>query len=685
MRQRARCAATAVFASAATAALAACTDGSSAHFGHVRTPDPQHVNWCTMEPDSVDPASMGLAASWDIMLQLFELLVAYGSNFEPLPGLAASWESSPDQRVFTFRLRPDARFSNGRRITSDDVRYSIVRVLYPLTAAPLAYAFWPIRHAKPFNAGIARLVVADEAPFKTGDVVELVKQEATLPDPNLRRAAQPIELRAWPDNTSAVFETLVAGSEVTLVDADANRGYAYVYRDGGEGRYGWLPIEALANPNADVRYPVASLDDTPSNRRTGTVRGADLLNTTAFVGVRMPDAETVVVELEKPFPMFFFLVAENVVILPSEVISRWPRSWTRPEHIVTSGPYHLTSWRQNDRLELQRSNTYWDQDRAAIERVTVLSTSGSAMSRYFYGDCDLVAPYVVPKPSMPLIFDEAGQPRTHDVTPWPMPSSLAIAFNTKRLPDRGMRRALALALDIGEVARIWPGFQVTGQWTPGKPVADLTADERALCGVDADISGSATILEPGKVCYVPPPPLGFHPDEARAELEAARGRGSVPAKLVYRTSSRPDDVKLAEWLANQWKSNLGLDVEIVTSEFKSYVAAPLEGADVTWEGRFMGPDPETQWLNIFRCDSGLNAIGVCLEEYDHLFARAEQLPDMKERLVLMRQAEELLQREVVIAPLGMPRAGFVLAKPYMKNVGWYAADWRIDENWQGEP
>src|SRR5262249_48074821 len=49
------------------------------------------------------------------------------------PDLATTWSTSPNARVFTFNLRHDARFSSGRPVTSDDVRYGIERVLNPAT------------------------------------------------------------------------------------------------------------------------------------------------------------------------------------------------------------------------------------------------------------------------------------------------------------------------------------------------------------------------------------------------------------------------------------------------------------------------------------------------------------------------------------------------------------------------
>lgn len=46
-----------------------------------------------------------------------------------LPGIAESWELSPDSRIYTFRLRANAKFCDGSAITSEDVKFSIERAM----------------------------------------------------------------------------------------------------------------------------------------------------------------------------------------------------------------------------------------------------------------------------------------------------------------------------------------------------------------------------------------------------------------------------------------------------------------------------------------------------------------------------------------------------------------------------
>ena len=50
--------------------------------------------------------------------------------------LAESWDVSDNGRVYTFRIRPDATFHDGKPVTAEDVRWSLERATDPLTESP---------------------------------------------------------------------------------------------------------------------------------------------------------------------------------------------------------------------------------------------------------------------------------------------------------------------------------------------------------------------------------------------------------------------------------------------------------------------------------------------------------------------------------------------------------------------
>ncbi len=85
---------------------------------------------------TLDPAAGYDTASWTFEQEIFDSLLRYGDdNVELRPDAARAWESAPDGMTFTFHLRDDLRFTNGRAVTSDDFRYAIERVLTPATTS----------------------------------------------------------------------------------------------------------------------------------------------------------------------------------------------------------------------------------------------------------------------------------------------------------------------------------------------------------------------------------------------------------------------------------------------------------------------------------------------------------------------------------------------------------------------
>jgi ABC-type oligopeptide transport system substrate-binding subunit len=77
---------------------------------------------------TLDPAQVYAPADLQVAQNLFDGLVRYDDALDVVPDLAAGLPTvSPDQLTYTFRLRPDATFSNGDRVTSRDVLYSLNR------------------------------------------------------------------------------------------------------------------------------------------------------------------------------------------------------------------------------------------------------------------------------------------------------------------------------------------------------------------------------------------------------------------------------------------------------------------------------------------------------------------------------------------------------------------------------
>lgn len=106
------------------------------------------------EPGDLDPAVADLPDEFFIIRALSEGLVSPSpEGGPPVPAAAASWDISADGRVYTFHLRPEARWSNGEPVTAADFVASCRRVLTPATAAPKAALLFLVQGAEAFYRG----------------------------------------------------------------------------------------------------------------------------------------------------------------------------------------------------------------------------------------------------------------------------------------------------------------------------------------------------------------------------------------------------------------------------------------------------------------------------------------------------------------------------------------------------
>lgn len=128
------------------------------------------------DPTTLDPRKVRDLGTATVMHMLYEGLMRVGPDGKPDLALADSMEISPDQKTYTFHLKPSS-WSNGDPVTADDFVETWKSLLNPKFPAPNAYQFYPIRGAKaakegfplPDNVGIrakdpATLVIELEEP-----------------------------------------------------------------------------------------------------------------------------------------------------------------------------------------------------------------------------------------------------------------------------------------------------------------------------------------------------------------------------------------------------------------------------------------------------------------------------------------------------------------------------------------
>ena len=109
----------------------------------------QVFRYMAAEPKSMDQGvSIYVAGGSEFH---FERLVMFGLNGELIPGAAESWEPSEDGKTWTFHLRRDGRWSDGRSVTAHDFEYTFKRFLHPNAGNVYAFLYYDIKGAKAYN------------------------------------------------------------------------------------------------------------------------------------------------------------------------------------------------------------------------------------------------------------------------------------------------------------------------------------------------------------------------------------------------------------------------------------------------------------------------------------------------------------------------------------------------------
>ena len=79
--------------------------------------------------DTFNPFLAVLLSSTGLNRYQYEALVGYGKNSEPVPGIAAEWETSDDGKEWTYTIPEDRKWSDGEQVTADDAEYTYSSII----------------------------------------------------------------------------------------------------------------------------------------------------------------------------------------------------------------------------------------------------------------------------------------------------------------------------------------------------------------------------------------------------------------------------------------------------------------------------------------------------------------------------------------------------------------------------
>lgn len=351
------------------------------------------------------------------------------------------------------------------------------------------------------------------------------------------------------------------------------------------------------------------------------------------LGVRALNPHTLEVELERPIPYFLSLLYHNAFFpLPQKTLAKFGAHnarksiWTRPENIVSNGPFILAKWSINDKVSLRRNPYFRDAESVELNGVDFLPISNiNTEDRAFRSGQLHITESVSPAR---IAYTKRNFPQSLRSDPWLGVYYYLINARKPPLDNPLVRKALAISID-----------------------------RRAI--IDGFLKGGQTPA----FSFVPPNCGGYNsPDKAKfkEDVKLARkllteagypdGKGLGKISITYNTSEQHKPI--AEAVANMWRENLGIDAELYNVSWPAYLAARRNGdfqiARSSWVADFAAPE---SFLDIFTSSSGLNHSGFADKKFDSLCRDAAQSTDQSVRLDKLREAETRLVEQAGLIPL----------------------------------
>ena len=573
---------------------------------------PADFTFCNeTEIKSVDPAIVTGVPEARIVMALYEGLVNWDpKTLAPIPGVAESWEFSPDKREYTYHLRHNAQWSDGTPLTAHDFYYSWQRVLDPKTASEYVYQLSNyMTNAKKYNA----------AEVAIGDPVEV---ELKNTDPNL------------PGARGKVIKGKLVKLEAVLSRADPKTTINICTWWTRSWRWSDLHIYTVRIGDRDRRFCTEAEPDTELCEQ--------VLLDFDQVGIKVIDDYTLQVTINDPTPYFLMLSGfQTLMPVNRKCVETYGYpAWTKPGHIVTNGAYSLKFRYLRDRIRLEKNPHYWNRESVQLGVVDALCVSAdtTALNLYLTGKVDWIT--TVPSTAIPkLLADKRTdfQPATELATEF-----YRINVTKPPMDNPKVRRALGLAVNrpeiISTVTRMNepPAYSFVPPSLPGYAAAEC------------------------------PPENVVEARRLLAEAGYPEGKGFPKIELLYNEGGMAKPI--AELLQNRWQKNLGISFELKKLEWTAYLTAQRE-LDYSvsrsgWTGDYL--DPMT-FLGIFVTGGTDNYTGWGNPEYDQLIQDATKEPDVAKRFALLHRAEEILMHEMPIIPLFF-RTSKNMVRPYVQGI-----------------
>jgi oligopeptide transport system substrate-binding protein len=387
--------------------------------------------------------------------------------------------------------------------------------------------------------------------------------------------------------------------------------------------YAW--IHRMLNPEFPTTYSIILF----------YIQGAEAYYNRENVDPREgPDPKTVGVEviapnhlrvrLTAPAPFFPQALAHHAYypVCKSVTIDnpQWP---LRADTYVANGPFKMVSYDPGHQIVGVKNEGYWDAANVAMNKLTFRFIEEESTELVAFENGELDGTYTAPRADLEFLREKGVLKISPEIAVY----YLNINMDREIFQDLRIRRALNLAIDRASITK-----------------------NVSRAGEDPAMS-----LVPPQLYDEPVTPYfkdGDFEEAKRLLAEAGYPDGKGFPKLQYIYNTNENHKAIAQVVQENWKRHLGIDITLENQEFKVTIENRHQGKfDIArngWVADFADP---LNFIDLFLSYSGNNDSHWKNAEYDALVEKARDESDPHTRLTVLRQAEDVLMRELPIIPI----------------------------------
>jgi len=405
--------------------------------------------------------------------------------------------------------------------------------------------------------------------------------------------------------------------------------------------YSW---KRLIDPRTAADYSYVMLDVAGA----GDVYSADATDDAAVdaalenFGVAAPDDSTFVVTLGSP-AAYFVSIATLWVGAPL----REDFQYSEADGYVSSGPFVMTDWSHGASITLAPNDKWTAGPASKLTSIEfpIIEDASQRLAAYENDEVDLAA---VPSADVQRIKNDPEL--SQQVAQGDRLSLEYYGFDMRDTSPFGqsknLRYAFSEALDkqgLIDVVRNGIGTVAGSAVPPGMP------GHQADIGIQYDPAKAATDFAAGLA------DLGL---SSAADLQL---------QLGYNTGS--DHEPTIEYFQEQWRTNLGVEVEPVGLEWSSYLTRlnedPFDIFRLGWGADY--PHPNNFLTDLFTCTSGNNNMQYCNTAFDDAMRQAAVEPDLAKQVEIYNAAQEMLVDDAPVIFISWGQR-FTLVKPWVNGL-----------------